>query len=224
MPNKLPPVITVDGPSSSGKGTISLLLARRLGWNFLDSGAIYRTLAWLALRENIELIYGEKLVELAANLEIKIIVDDALKVFYAGQEITDLIRSEECGLAASKVSAIPEVRSVLLPVQRKFRQAPGLVTDGRDMGTVVFPDAEVKIFLTASLAKRAKRRYQQLQEQGIHATLQEVSEQLRLRDKRDQERTIAPLVLAPGAKIIDTTNLGVNEVLEQLLVLVRQVF
>jgi cytidylate kinase len=222
--NNLPSVITIDGPSSSGKGTISYLLAKRIGWHFLDSGALYRTLAWLAFQQGIDLVASEELIEIAANLHIKLIIDTKLKVIHQDQDITKLIRSEKCSSGASMVAVIPEIREALIPVQRKFRQEPGLVTDGRDMGTVVFPDAKLKIFLTASLEERAKRRFQQLQEQGIHVTLHDVSTQMMERDLRDEKREVAPLLQAAGARFIDTTKLGIDEVLEQLVTLIEQVF
>jgi CMP/dCMP kinase len=222
--NNLPPVITIDGPSSSGKGTISYLLAKRLGWHFLDSGVLYRTLALIALQQKIELTSAEELAKLASNLQVELITETQLKIIYNNKDITNLIRSEECSSGASKVAVIAEVRQALLPVQRSFRREPGLVTDGRDMGTIVFPDAKLKIFLTASLEERAKRRFQQLQAQGIHVTLHEISEQLMLRDRRDKGRQAAPLVQPEGSRLIDTTELGIDEVLEQLVTLVEQMF
>ncbi len=207
-------VITIDGPSGSGKGTISQLLAKKLGWHFLDSGALYRILALAALKQHIDLLDAEVLEQLALNLDLQFTNG---KIILMGQDVTDEIRSEPCSVAASKVAALPKVRKALLKRQRDFRQAPGLVADGRDMGTVVFPDAKLKIFLTASQEQRALRRYRQLQEQGINVSLSDVSDDLSQRDKRDQERTIAPLKPAKDAIIIDTTKLSIDEVLNKVM-------
>lgn len=209
------PVITIDGPSSSGKGTVGELLAKKLGWHFLDSGALYRALALTALKQNVDLTDIFSLKELAINLNVEFVLD--CKVVLGGRDISKEIRSVECGLAASKIAIIPEIREVLLDRQKNFRQAPGLVADGRDMGTGVFPDAQLKIFLTASLEERAKRRYRQLQQQGINVSLHDVFQDLQKRDERDKLRKVAPLKPAVDAKIIDTTRLAIDEVLHKIL-------
>jgi cytidylate kinase len=208
------PVITIDGPSGSGKGTIGQLLAKKLGWHFLDSGALYRILALAALKQHIDLTDIKALEQLALNLDVQFANG---KIILMGQDVTKEIRSEECSIAASKIAAEPKVRAALLIRQRAFRQAPGLVADGRDMGTVVFKDAKLKIFLTASQEQRALRRFQQLQEQGINVSLAAVSADLGQRDKRDQERIISPLKPAKDAIIIDTTLLSIDEVLNKVM-------
>jgi cytidylate kinase len=209
------PVITIDGPSGSGKGTVGELLAKRLGWHFLDSGALYRALALTALKRDVDLTDMFSLRELAINLNVEFILD--CKIILMGQDISTEIRSVECGLAASKIAIIPEIRKALLDCQRNFRQAPGLVADGRDMGTVVFPDAQLKIFLKARQEERAKRRYRQLQQQGINVSLHDVFRDLQKRDKRDKLRDVAPLKPAVDAKVIDTTRLTIDEVLRKIL-------
>lgn len=220
------PVITIDGPSGSGKGTISQLLAQALHWHFLDSGALYRVLGWLALEQNIDLSDGPALAKLAAHLPVKFIPkpDASSQIIVQGNDITDEIRTEAIGNAASKVGAWPIVRTALLAAQRAFRQPPGLVTDGRDMGTVIFPDAPLKIFLSASAQERARRRYEQLKEKGINVNLDALCKTLLERDERDTQRRIAPLAPAADAVIIDTTALTIDEVLRQVLMLAKKTF
>ena len=213
------PVITVDGPSSSGKGTIARLFAEELEWHFLDSGALYRLTALAAERHAIPFDDADGLQTLAAHLDVQFVSDSeagATRIFLEGEEVTDVIRSEECGNNASKVASIGAVRTALLDRQRAFRQGPGLVADGRDMGTVVFPEADLKIFLTASLEERASRRYKQLKGKVGSDTLSALLKELAERDERDKARTVAPLKPAEDSIVIDTTGVGIDEVMAQV--------
>ncbi|WP_297813250.1 (d)CMP kinase [uncultured Methylophaga sp.] len=211
------PVLTIDGPSGSGKGTIAQMIARDLGWHYLDSGAIYRVLAQAALKHNIELDDEIALTDLAQTLDVSFTVAGGeLKVMLEGQDVSLLIRSETAGNAASRVAALPPVRAALLQRQRDFRTMPGLVTDGRDMGTVVFPDAPFKVFLTASAEERAQRRYKQLKQKGIESNLSDLIAEISERDRRDSERKVAPLRPAEGALILDSTELGIDAVYKQV--------
>jgi cytidylate kinase len=219
MNNKIP-IITIDGPSGSGKGTISQLLAQKLDWHFLDSGALYRALAFAAIQNNLEVINEAKLQILAHDLPVDFIVDhqgNKMHIMLNNIDITDQVRSEACGNFTSKIAALAGVRQALLERQRQFQQSPGLVADGRDMGTVVFPHADLKIFLTASAEERAKRRYQQLQAKGINVSLPGLLKELKERDVRDQSRSAAPLKPAADAHIIDTTSLSIEQVLTEVL-------
>lgn len=221
------PVITIDGPGGSGKGTIGQLLARTLGWHFLDSGAVYRVLALAAEQQKVSLEDAQALAALAQRLDLHFIeneVGSGLAVILAGEDVTEAIRSEACGSITSKISAFPEVRLALLERQRAFRQSPGLVTDGRDMGTVVFPEAQLKIFLLASVEERANRRYRQLKELGINVSLPDLCNELTERDRRDRERPVSPLQPASDAVIIDTTQMSIDEVLQQVKRIAGQVF
>lgn len=212
------PVITLDGPSGSGKGTLSYLLARDLAWHFLDSGAIYRAAAWIAASTQTP-FEEDKLLSIVANLDLNFSVrtsDQMLRIFWQQRDITDSIRTPELGQLASELGAYPKVRQALLAYQRAFRRAPGLVADGRDMGSVVFPDAELKIFLEASLEERAKRRYLQLKATGKHVSLDAVRSELEQRDRQDRQRPIAPLIAPRGALTIDTTHLSIQEVLQRI--------
>lgn len=213
------PVITIDGASGTGKGTVSQLLAAQLGWNFLDSGALYRVLALAAKKHSVALDNEVALEVLAEHLDVQFFAnsDKSPKIILESEDITQTIRTEAVGNMASIVAALPAVRASLLSRQRAFREAPGLVTDGRDMGTVVFPDAEFKFFLSASPETRAERRYKQLKEQGLDVNLGSLLEELRLRDKRDSERLIAPLKAANDAIIINTDHLSVIQVVEKIL-------
>jgi cytidylate kinase len=213
------PVITVDGASGTGKGTVSQLLAKRLGWKFLDSGALYRVLALAAQKHSVALDNEKAPEVLAEHLDVQFIAQETQHphIILEGEEVTETIRTEKIGNAASIVAALPAVRASLLSRQRAFRDRPGLVADGRDMGTVVFPDAELKIFLLASPEERALRRYNQLKERGISVTLSDLIKELQERDKRDQERTVAPLKPAQDAICIDTDRLTVEEVVETIL-------
>lgn len=218
------PLVTVDGPSGSGKGTISSILAKQLGCNILDSGALYRILALAAQIHVIPLDNEEALVTLAAHLDVQFISDDTLKtrILLEGDDVSDAIRTEECGNQASRVAALPHVRVALLARQRAFLEPPGLVADGRDMGTVVFPDADIKIFLTASPEERAKRRYKQLIEKGISVNLATLSREIAERDERDSSRPVAPLKPAPGAVVLDTTGVTIDQVVAQIISLIDQ--
>jgi len=209
-----PPVITIDGPSGSGKGTIAALVAQRLGWHTLDSGALYRVLGLAAQRAGVDLDDGAALASLAAGLPLTF---DGTRVLLAGEDVSDAIRSETAGMAASRVAVHGPVRAALLKWQRAAARPPGLVADGRDLGTVVFPDAEVKIFLTASAEERALRRYKQLIEKGMDASLADLLTDIRARDERDSQRAVAPLRPAPGACQLDTTSLSIQEVCDLVL-------
>lgn len=213
------PIITIDGPSGTGKGTICHKLAHHLGWHYLDSGTLYRVLAWSVLNNGLDFNDVNALVALALKLSLTFDVDAGLEshTYSDGQDITDVIRTETCSQNASKIAAIPEVRVALLARQRAFVEAPGLVTDGRDMGTVVFPSADLKIFLYASVEERARRRFLQLSNKENNATLAQVIEQLAERDARDTQRACAPLKPAENAIQIDTTGLSVEQVFEKVL-------
>jgi CMP/dCMP kinase len=216
------PVVTIDGPSGVGKGSVSLLLAKELKWHFLDSGALYRVLALAAEEKFIPLTDGPALGQLASEMPIRFEVGKGdPEIWLGNRDVTQEIRTPECGLIASQVAAFPEVRQGLLSRQRGFRQAPGLVADGRDMGTVVFPDATVKFFLQASAEERAKRRYLQLKENAINVNLATLLVDIEERDRRDRERTSSPLRPASDALLIDTTVLTLQEVFNQVLAEVK---
>jgi cytidylate kinase len=212
------PVITIDGPSGSGKGTIGQILARRLGWRFLDSGALYRAVGYLAVKEGLPVEDVDRLARLARDVDIRFEIssDQPARVLLNGTDAGDGLRTEEAGAMASKVAAIPEVRAALLNKQYAFQQPPGLVADGRDMGTVVFPRAFLKIFLTASAEVRAERRYKQLKNKGFDANLPRLLGEIRDRDTRDAARTVSPLKPAADACILDTSTLSISEVVEQI--------
>lgn len=213
------PIITIDGPSGSGKGTISARLALHFGWHLLDSGALYRLVALQALKQCVNETDVEALVRIALGLDVEFIVKQNLDVdvVLQGKLVNDEIRTEQCGNQASKIAVISEVRSALLQRQRNFHEKPGLIADGRDMGTVVFPQAGTKIYLTASAEERAKRRYKQLKEKGISVSLPLLSEEIKARDERDTSRLVAPLLPAHDALIIDTTGLGIEQVVKTIL-------
>ncbi|NQY63402.1 MAG: (d)CMP kinase [Alteromonadaceae bacterium] len=213
------PVITIDGPSGAGKGTVARVVANQLGWHLLDSGAIYRVLAVATQHHNLMVDDEESILPVAAHLDVQfeISADGEGKVILEGEDVTHIIRTEEVGELASKVAAFPRIREALLRRQRAFKLTPGLVADGRDMGTVVFIDAPVKVFLTASAEERAQRRFNQLKEKGIDVKIRRLLDDIRQRDERDQNRKAAPLVPAEGALIIDSTNLSIQEVVNKIL-------
>ncbi len=212
-------VATIDGPSGSGKGTIAALLARRLGWALLDSGALYRVTALAAMNQGVDFADTDALAAVASNLDVQFIPsEDGLAIVLAGERVSDSLRTEEVGALASRVAALPAVRAALLQCQRDFARNPGLVADGRDMGTVVFPNATVKVFLTASAEERAKRRFGQLHQKGIDASFERLLADIQARDERDSQRAVAPLRPADDAIILDSTQMSIQEVLAVVMV------
>ncbi len=217
------PVITVDGPSGSGKGTISRLLANHLGWNFLDSGALYRLVALDALNNDIGLSDESMIADHARQIDVRFVSQNPMdepSIMLNNEDVTADIRTESCGNAASKVAALPRVREALLQRQRDFQQSPGLIADGRDMGTTVFPEAKLKIFLTASAEERAKRRHKQLKEKGIDVSLSALVKDIAERDERDGSRETSPLKPAKEAVIVDTSIMSIDTVMDKLLSLI----
>lgn len=218
------PVITVDGPSGAGKGTLCKAIAEFLGWRLLDSGLIYRVLAIAALHHQVDLASEKALVSLAAYLDVCFITQDSKRlVVLEGEDVSNEIHNETVGNTASRVAKLPRVREALLCRQRAFREKPGLVADGRDMGTVVFPDAPVKIFLDANAGERTQRRRLQLQERGFNVNFEWLLAEIRERDYRDHNRSIAPLVPASDAFFLDSTSLSIGEVIQQALGYVQKV-
>jgi cytidylate kinase len=217
-----PVVITIDGPSGSGKGTLSQKLAQCLGYHLLDSGALYRLVALAAMKQQVDLQDQPALEQVAANLDVRFLVDgDGTQILLAAEDVTDLIRTEAVGMNASQVAAYTGVRAALLERQRAFAQLPGLVADGRDMGTTVFPSASKKIFLTASAEARADRRCKQLLAKGVDADWDEIVRDIRERDDRDTNRSISPLRPAADAVLIDSTQMNIEQVFATMLAIVR---
>lgn len=219
------PVITIDGPSGAGKGTVCRLLASKLGWEILDSGAIYRVLALASIHHQVDPSDEESLIPLAAHLDVQFLsAENTSKIILEGEEVTLSIRNEEVGGVASQIAALPRVREALLRRQRAFKQLPGLIADGRDMGTIVFPEAEVKVFLTASAEERADRRFKELKEKGHDVKIGDLLNDIKARDERDMNRSVAPMVPADDAICIDSTSISAQEVYEQLIQVIEKKF
>jgi len=208
------PVIAIDGPSASGKGTVAQRVAEKLGFHYLDSGALYRLVALAAIQSGVDLSDEKTLTDIAARLDVAF---EGAEIRFQNEDVTDAIRMEACSNAASQIAAYPGVRTALLARQREFRQIPGLVADGRDMGSVVFPEAVLKIFLTASAETRAQRRYKQLMEKGIDANIATLLQDIRERDARDSNRTVAPLQRRANTHLLDTTSLNITEAVDSVL-------
>ena len=216
-------IITVDGPSGAGKGTLCYALAEKLGFALLDSGAIYRVTALAALKRAVDLNDEFQLAELARNLNIEFLpVDGEVNIMLDGMNVSSLIRTQEVAEAASKIAVFPQVRAALLQLQQDFAKNEGLIADGRDMGTVVFPNAQVKLFLDASAEERAKRRYKQLQNKGINGNFAQILAEIQERDFRDRNREVAPLKPADDALLLDSTTLSIDEVIAQALAYIQQ--
>ena len=216
--NPLAPVLTIDGPSGAGKGTISRIIARRMGWHYLDSGALYRAVGVAASWADIDTSDASALVRCTFDTHVQFVEQgDAMRVMVNGTDATDELRLETTGALASAIAAIPEVRAALKERQRAFRELPGLVADGRDMGTVIFPDASYKVFLTASAEERAERRHKQLKDKGVSVNFDDLLREIMARDARDVQRTVAPLKPADDAVLIDTTGIGIDDVVARVM-------
>jgi len=215
-------VITIDGPSGAGKGTLSQLVAKRLGYHLLDSGALYRLVALSAYKLNVNFQDEQAIADVASQLQVKFdVAGDTTRIFLVDEDVTDAIRHESVSMNASVVAAYPKVRAALLQRQKDFAQAPGLVADGRDMGTTVFPLAQVKIFLTASAEARAERRYKQLTQKGVAVDMAELIKDIKDRDDRDTQRATSPLKPADDAVVLDSTSMTIEQVLNAILAQVR---
>jgi cytidylate kinase len=217
----LVPVVAVDGPGGAGKGTICRALADELGWHLLDSGSLYRLVALDALERGLDLADESEIAELAGALDVRF---EGEQILLRNREVSEAIRSEACSQGASRVAALAGVRQALVARQRRFRQPPGLVADGRDMGSSIFPDAALKVFLTASVEERARRRYKQLKDKGIGVSLSALSRDLAERDRRDAERAESPLRACSDARILDTTEMPIEAVIAQVLRWARDVY
>ena len=216
------PVLTLDGPSGAGKGTVSRKIAKKLGWNYLDSGSIYRSLAIAVQKQSVDMKDVAAIARIAESMVLEFDCGDELAVRLDGVDVTAEIPLESTGKIASIVASMPEIRKQLLQKQRDFKKAPGLVADGRDMGTIVFPESEFKVFLTASARERALRRYKQLIEKGIDANLSQITLEIEERDRRDMERELAPLAMASDAFYIDSSEMTIESVIEEILNLIRK--
>jgi len=215
------PIMTLDGPAGAGKGTVSRAIANNLGWHYLDSGAIYRSLSVAVLDAGVDLDDMDGIVNVANKMELSFGAGEIPSVILNGQVITDRITTETCGHITSQIAANGLVRQALLQKQREFCRLPGLVADGRDMGTVVFPEAQYKIFLTASAEERARRRFKQLKEKGIDVSLFGLAKEIEERDRRDMERSVAPLKMAEGAVLVDSSDMNIGEVIARCLSLIE---
>ena len=215
------PIMTLDGPAGAGKGTVSRAIANKLGWQYLDSGAIYRSLSVAVLDAGVALDDMDGIVNVANKMDLSFGSGDTPSVILNGETITDRITTETCGHITSQIAANAQVRQALLQKQREFCRSPGLVADGRDMGTVVFPDAQYKVFLTASAEERAQRRFKQLKEKGIDVSLIGLAKEIEERDRRDMERSVAPLKMADGAVLVDSSDMSIDDVIAQCLALLE---